>query len=120
MKEFTITRIYADEQGESHFGQLAIPLEESGTIGFLSGAHPVETVIFRQVLPSYDYDFHTAPRRQYIVLLDGEIEIETSLGEKRQFKGGQVVLVEDTTGKGHKTRNLTPVMRSSLFIVLGL
>jgi uncharacterized cupin superfamily protein len=34
------------------------------------------------------------------VLLDGEIEIGTSTGEKRTFKGGDVLLVEDTTGKG--------------------
>ncbi len=118
MKEFNITRIYADEQGESHFEQLTLTLEEAGPIGFLSGAQEVESVIFRQVLPSYDYDFHPAPQRQYIVLLDGEIEIETSLGEKRQFKGGQVLLVEDTNGKGHKTRNLKPVPRNSIFITL--
>ena len=118
MKEFNITRVYADEQGESHFGQLTLTLEEAGPIGFLSSAQAVESIIFRQVLPSYDYDFHTAPQRQFIVLLDGEIEIETSLGDKRQFKGGQVVLVEDTIGKGHKTRNLTPISRNSIFITL--
>jgi mannose-6-phosphate isomerase-like protein (cupin superfamily) len=118
MKKFTITRVYADEQGESHFGQLTIPLEEAGPIGFLSSAQKVESIIFRKVLPSYDYDFHTAPQRQYIVLLDGEIEIETSSGEKRQLKAGDVVLVEDVTGKGHKTRNLTPSVRNSIFITL--
>ncbi len=118
MKEFNITPIYADEQGQSHFDLLILPLEEAGPIGFLSQAQEVESIIFRQVLPSYDYDFHPAPQRQYIVLLDGEIEIEASLGGKRQFKGGQVVLVEDTSGKGHKTRNLTPVPRNSIFITL--
>jgi hypothetical protein len=51
-------------------------------------------------------------------LLDGEIEIETSLGEKRIFKGGNILLVEDTTGRGHKTRNLQPFKRKSIFITL--
>jgi hypothetical protein len=51
-------------------------------------------------------------------LLDGEIEIETSLGDKRIFKTGEVLLVEDTTGKGHKTKNLQPVKRKSIFILL--
>jgi hypothetical protein len=50
--------------------------------------------------------------------MDGEIEIETSLGEKRVFKHGDVLLVEDTTGKGHRSRNLTRQIRSSLFITL--
>ncbi len=48
--------------------------------------------------PDYDYDWHGAPRRQVIVLLDGEIEVAVTSGEKRRFTGGDVVLVEDTTG----------------------
>ena len=79
---------------------------------------PAKGVIFREVEPDYDWNFHTAPQKQYIVLLEGEIEIETSLGNKRIFGPGEVLLVEDTTGKGHKTRNLQQVKRKSLFIVL--
>lgn len=118
MEYFAITRLYADENGDSQFEDLKITLQESGTIGFLSEAQKVGTVVFRKVAANYDYDFHTAPARQYIVLLDGSIEIETSLGEKRIFESGQVLLVEDVSGKGHKTKNLKPQIRSSLFITL--
>ncbi|MBC3539613.1 hypothetical protein ACFSC6_18995 [Rufibacter sediminis] len=118
MDVFHITRVYADAHGESHFEEMAKPLRSAGDIGFLSEPEEVESIIFRKVLPSYDYDFHTAPARQYIVLLDGEIEIETSLGAKRQFKASDILLVEDTTGKGHRTKNLIPAVRSSLFITL--
>jgi hypothetical protein len=93
-------------------------LEPGGDIGLLSPAYPVKEIIFREVLPTYDYDFHTAPQMQYIILLDGEIEIETSLGDKRTFGAGEVLLMEDTTGKGHKTRNLQPIKRKSVFITL--
>jgi quercetin dioxygenase-like cupin family protein len=116
MEQFPITRVYADPSGESRFEDISIPLTPAGTIGYLSEKHKVENIVFRKVLPGYDYDFHTAPARQYIILLDGEIEIETSLGEKRIFKGGDTLLVEDTTGKGHKTKNLLPIERSSIFI----
>lgn len=116
---FTVVRVYSDEQGDSHFEEVALPLEDMGDIGQLSALFPAQGVYFREVAPSYDYDFHTAPQRQFIVLLDGEIEIETSLGEKRTFKGGEVLLMEDTTGKGHKTRNLLAQKRKSIFIVLG-
>jgi len=51
-------------------------------------------------------------------LLDGSIEIETSLGIKRTFRAGEILLMEDTHGKGHKTRNLLPEKRKSVFIVL--
>ena len=70
------------------------------------------------VKPDYDYDFHTVPQKQYVILLDGEIEIETSLGEKRTFKGGDILLMEDTQGKGHKTRNIQNIERKSIFISL--
>jgi hypothetical protein len=115
---FPITRIYSDKNGDSHFEVTLIPLEEAGTIGRLSERLPANGVIFREVELSYDYDFHTAPQRQYIVLLDGEIEIETSLGDKRVFKAGEVLLLEDTSGKGHRTRNLQKVKRKSIFITL--
>jgi hypothetical protein len=49
-------------------------------------------------------------------LLDGGIEIETSTGDTRNFAAGEVILVEDTTGKGHRTRNLEPKIRRSVFI----
>lgn len=115
---FAVTRIYADENGETHFAALNIPLKNGGEIGFLSEAQQAGKVIFRKVVEQYDYDFHHAPARQYIALLDGEIEIETSDGEKRIFRPGEVLLVEDVAGKGHKTRNLRPEVRSSMFITL--
>ena len=117
-ESFSITRIYADEEGESCFEEISKPLLSAGDIGFLSEPEAVNTFIFRKVLPAYDYSFHTAPARQYIVLLDGQIEIETSRGEKKQFGAGDVLLVEDTNGKGHRTRNLIPAVRKSIFVTL--
>lgn len=115
---FTIHRIYSDANGDSHFEDVAVPLKESGMVGKLSEAIAAKSLIFREVAPSYDWDFHPAPQRQYIILLDGEIEIETSLHEKRTFKGGDILLVEDITGKGHKTKNIQPAKRKSIFITL--
>lgn len=114
--EFLITRIYSDSEGESRFEDVSIPLESGGEIGFLSERMEATSVLFRNVVPGYDYDFHNAPRRQLIFLLDGVIQIETSLGEIREFSAGDVLLVEDTEGKGHRTKNLTPVKRKSAFV----
>lgn len=113
-----ITRIYADAEGESHFAEMEIPLADSGPLGFMSKRLPATGVIFRENEPGYDLDWHCAPRRQYIVLLDGEIEITVSDGEARRFAGGDVLLVEDTTGKGHQTRHTIQERRRSLFIPL--
>ena len=113
-----VTRIYADKNGDSRFEEVKIPLFEQGEIGRLSENIKVKALQFRTVSADYDYDFHHAPQRQYIVLLDGGIEIETSLGEVRQFQTGEILLVEDTSGKGHRTRNLEKRERTSLFIHL--
>jgi hypothetical protein len=115
---FQVTRVYSDSNGDSHFEDTSILLHEAGSIGRLSDVLPANGIVFREVEPSYDWDFHTAPQKQYIILLDGEIEIETSLGDKRRFKAGEVLLVEDTTGKGHKTKNLQPIKRKSIFITI--
>lgn len=115
---FNVTRVFTDENGDSRFEDVDIPLKTSGEIGFLSDLIPAKGVVFREVLPAYDFDFHNAPHKQYIVLLDGEIEIETSLGEKRSFGAGEILLMEDTKGKGHKTRNLKKQKRKSIFIKL--
>jgi len=113
-----VTRVYADAAGDSHFGEIDIPLQDGGTIGRLSERHPVENIIFRENDSDYDYDWHCAPQRQYIVLLDGEIELETSDGEKRRFRGGDILLVEDVSGRGHRTRTVNNKPRRSLFVTL--
>ncbi|WP_436833674.1 hypothetical protein [Parapedobacter sp. DT-150] len=118
METFELTRVYSDEHGDSRFETVAYPLTDAGPIGYLSERYPVKEIIFRRVRPDYDYAFHNAPQQQFIVLLDVGVEIETSAGEKRQFHPGEVLLVEDTTGKGHRTRNLAPLTRSSIFITL--
>lgn len=113
-----ITRIYSDERGESHFAEQEVELRDSGPIGRLSDPIPAQSVIFRQNDPDYDYDWHVAPRRQFIVLLDGVIQIEVSDGTRRTFRGGDILLLEDTTGRGHRTHNLDRRERRSVFIPL--
>ena len=115
---FPLTRLYSASNGVTRFEDVFIPLNDAGEIGKLSAGLPVSSIIFREVEATYDYDFHNAPQAQYLVLIDGAIEIETSLGEKRQFKSGDVLLLEDTEGKGHRTRNLQPIKRRSIFITV--
>ena len=51
-----------------------------------------------------DLDYHCAPARQFVVVLAGVLEAETTDGEVRRMEPGDVALVEDTTGRGHITR----------------
>lgn len=113
-----VAHIFADAAGESHFGELEFALHDNGAIGRLSSWQPTTRLAFRETGADYDYTWHHAPRRQFIVMLDGHIEIEVSDGEKRQFVAGDVMLLEDTAGKGHRTRELSGKPRRSIFIAL--
>jgi hypothetical protein len=69
----------------------------------------------RRNTADYQLDYHTAPRRQFIVNLTGTAEITASGGETRVFGPGSIMLADDTTGKGHISKALTPE-RLSLFV----
>ena len=72
----------------------------TGAIGYLSQDIACsERILFRLTPGSYDYSWHTAPCRQFIVNLDGEVEVEVSSGERRVIRQGEVFFVEDITGK---------------------
>ena len=113
-----ITRVYSDEQGESHFEDVDMTLKDAGEIGRMSERLPATSIFFRENDANYDYGWHNAPQRQYVLLLDGEIEIEVSSGEKRTFRGGDILLVEDLTGHGHRTRVTNNQPRRSVFVTL--
>jgi len=112
------TRIYADDKGNSRFQRVAVPLTDQGMIGSFSLPFETQTLVFRENKADYNWDFHNVPARQFIVLLDGEIEITTSLGQVRRFGGGDILLIEDITGFGHKTTQTIQCIRKSLFIIL--
>ena len=51
----------------------------------------------------FDSQTHPAPRRQWVVMLRGAMEIEVTDGTRRRFGPGDVVLGADATGRGHVT-----------------
>ena len=117
-KTMTILRIYTGADNQSHFEDVQIPLKRTGKIGFISELMKATGIVFRETGGDYNYDFHTAPRRQYVVNLEGEVEIEVGDGTKRVLHSGEVLLAEDTTGQGHISRAVAGKPRKSLFITL--
>jgi hypothetical protein len=111
-------RIYAGPDGESHFADVAIDLHEQPGGSQYSPLVPATGVIFRRSPADQLLDWHPAPRRQFVVTLSGEAEVEASDGEVRQIGPGTIMLAEDTTGKGHITRGRGTAERISLFIPL--
>lgn len=100
-----------DEVGESHFEDVRTELTP---VNFappapplhLSAAFAAERMVFLGAPQGWFGDWHPAPRRQVFTFLSGEFEVEASDGERRRFVPGDCLLMEDTVGKGHVTRNI--------------
>jgi hypothetical protein len=117
-RSMKVTRIYTGADNKSHFEDVEVPLKAGGKAGFMSDLQKATGVVFRETDGNYDFDFHNAPRRQYVVNLEGEVEIEIGDGTKRILRSGDILLAEDTTGQGHISRAVGGKPRKSLFITL--
>jgi hypothetical protein len=113
-----IHRLWVDQKGESHFQDVEVEYVETTKAGRLSARLPATGIIFREVQPDYDLDWHPAPRRQYIINLDAGVQITASDGEARRIGAGEVLLVEDTWGKGHLSKALDGKLRHCIFVTL--
>ena len=66
---------------------------------------PATSVIFVDAPDGIaDSEPHQAPRRQFVVVLQGVLECETTDGEVRRVGPGSVALAADLEGAGHITR----------------
>ena len=104
-----IQRLYNDSDGESHFEEIEV---EFSSVDFAPPAPPLDLSEFRDATrvaimrarPGWEGDWHPAPGRQLMFYLAGRVEGEASDGTRRTIGPGAVVLVEDTEGKGHRSR----------------
>ena len=111
-----IHNLYEDEYGQSHFRDIYVEWVSEGKGGKLSERLPATGIIFRQVQPDYQLNWHPAPRRQYIINLDAGVEITASDGEARIIPAGEVILVEDTSGDGHMSKAVDEQIRHCIFV----
>jgi len=103
-----ITRIFADDRGESHFSDIEMPLTlivPAEGLPPMGMSPPIASMQVRFLvgLPALiAHDWHPAPARQFVLLLEGSLEVEVSDGQRRRFGQGAIAFLEDTRGKGHK------------------
>jgi hypothetical protein len=118
-------RLYTDADGHSRFQDVSPPGRTTGVVesdlrATFSEPMSADWLVFRHVVhEADDSQPHNAPRRQFIVMLKGECEVETSTGDKRRLGPGSVLLTEDTEGLGHITRRIGEGDRLTLLIPLG-
>lgn len=112
-----IVRLFTGPDKESHFEDLNIQLNLDARVA-ASVLQPAQGIVFRRAPATYFSDFHPVPKRQYVITLSGQVEIEVGDGTVRRFGPGDVMLAEDTTGRGHITRVVGGQPRDYVFIRL--
>jgi quercetin dioxygenase-like cupin family protein len=111
--EAKLVRVYATPDGGSRVEELTISPE----------AKPID--ITRMTAGAYRGsgatapDWHTAPRKQFAINMTGELEVELTDGTRRRIGAGDLVFLEDVTGKGHVTRALGPITNLFLHVPEG-
>lgn len=109
---FTYSRLYADDQGESHFDDVEVELTAANFAPpapplYLSPSMAATQFGFLGAPTGWDGSaWHPTPTRQIFITVAGTYQVTASDGTVRDFPVGTVLLLEDTTGKGHSTRNV--------------
>jgi hypothetical protein len=126
-KPVIITRIFTGPDGLSHAEDIELKLGPRGVADMLKttgaefsrrpptpGADPNN----KSATPSDSKEWHTGPARQFVITLTGNSEVEVSGGVHVMAGPGHINLIEDTTGKGHITRNFGPEDRVVITVPL--
>jgi hypothetical protein len=92
-------RLYTGADGQSHIE----PIDLKQTPEWMRGLAATQ-IAFRENPAGWHLDWHPAPRRQFVIILSGQLEIGLGDGSTHVFGPGDARLVEDTTGQGHTTR----------------
>jgi quercetin dioxygenase-like cupin family protein len=92
-------RLYTGADGKSHVESIALAKTPDWGKGLAT-----TQISFREDAVGRFIDWHPAPKRQFVIILSGQLEIGLGDGSKHLFGPGDARLVEDTTGQGHTTK----------------
>jgi quercetin dioxygenase-like cupin family protein len=109
--------MYTGSDERSHFEDIEMPFDPAldAQRTDVEGAKGIQFV-FQP--PGFVIDMHPAPRRQYVITVQGQAEIEMGDGTTRKFGAGDIVLADDLTGEGHITRIIGDIPRISAQVSL--
>lgn len=110
-----ITRFHTNDAAQTAFETRALPLSEQREDEFgheiLSSLPFAAEAVLVELPLGLDQDWHGAPDRQLVVVLEGRLEVEVGDGSCRQWGPGGLFLADDLHGQGHRTRVLDGPVR---------
>lgn len=116
-------RAYLDANGESHVEEADVDLTLTDYAPpaprlHVSAARPAAAFAYLSAPPGWDGGWHPSPRRQLFIVLHGVLEGEVSDGRSVRLEAGDVILLEDTSGRGHASRVVGNENVEALVVVL--
>ena len=79
----SIIRLYTGDDGQTHIEELSPESHPE-----LTELQSTTGIVFRSVEPGYFVDWHTAPRRQFVITLSGEVEIGLGRRNSASLRAG--------------------------------
>ena len=102
-------RLYSDDKGETHFAPVTLQLNEAdyrppAPLLYVSHAYEANAVQFVRMPSGWVGNAIHPPKHQFLICLKGHLEVTASDGKSHTFGPGDTVLMEDVSGKGHRSR----------------
>ena len=104
---FMMHRVYTGADGLSHVEK--IPLNAQSMLEKVTGAR------LSVAQPGSFSDYHVGPERRYIINLTGGGQLQVAEG-KVDLPAGSIEYIDDLTGKGHTTANVSKEPRLSIWL----
>jgi quercetin dioxygenase-like cupin family protein len=101
-KPYAMQLLYTGPDGQAYVKDIQVAARPNGVVDLL----PTSAVEIHRTRPGFSIRWHVEKRRQYVITLSGHGEIDIAGGKKIMLGPGSILLVENTTGKGHETRTV--------------
>jgi hypothetical protein len=111
-------RLYTGQDGQSHFEDVEVSLRHPQGAGMRSEIMTSSGFFFRRSTGAAAADWQNAPRRQFVIVTMGAFDVAVGDGARRRFGRGDVLLAEDTSGKGHLTSGADNQPWEAVFVPL--
>lgn len=116
----SFTSVVTNQDGGSSFadGEVSLSTQRvaEGTPPMLVGSIPSTAGVMYLRTGPFEGTPHPAPRRQWVIMLRGALRVAITDGTSREFRAGDLLLLEDTSGTGHVQTTVGDPPFEALFI----
>src|SRR5690625_7644549 len=97
-------RLFTDEHGKVQAQEGALQYENAERGDYTTRTFSAQKGFYRSTTAPASSDWHLDPSRPFVITLQGHLAFETEARQTLELHKGDVLLTEDTAGKGHRSR----------------